>query len=114
MKRLIGPFKQILTFRGIPYKGASIASDWNPGSAPMGDLLVQAALVSAYEKLSTVETFAGITFRAARAPGLDDRGILGVGKIADFVAFEVRDYREILWHQGKLKPSMVWKEGKLM
>jgi imidazolonepropionase len=25
----------------------AIASDWNPGSAPMGDLLMQAAVMSA-------------------------------------------------------------------
>lgn len=92
----------------------AIASDWNPGSAPMGDLLVQAALIGAYEKLSTAETFAGITFRAVKALSLYDRGILDVGKTADFVAFGVGDYREILWHQGKLKPCMVWKEGKLI
>ncbi len=92
----------------------AIASDWNPGSAPMGDLLVQAALIGAYEKLSTAETFAGITFRAAKALGLSDRGTLESGKLADLIAFEVSDYREILWHQGKLKPCLVWKEGNLI
>jgi imidazolonepropionase len=55
--------------------GASlaIASDWNPGSAPMGNLLVQAAVLGAYEKLSITETLAGVTFRAAAALGLDDQ-----------------------------------------
>ena len=31
----------------------AIASDWNPGSAPMGDLLMQAAVMSAAEKITT-------------------------------------------------------------
>jgi len=90
----------------------AIASDWNPGSAPMGDLLAQAAIISAFEKLSTAETFAGITFRAAKALGLNDRGVLSSGNIADMIAFSTSDYREILWHQGKLKPSLVWKNGE--
>ena len=95
-------------------KGCSvaIASDWNPGSAPMGDLLTQAALISAFEKLSNAETFAGITFRAARALGLTDRGVLTPGMRADFVAFQISDYREILYHQGKLKPYRVWVAGE--
>lgn len=95
-------------------KGCSvaIASDWNPGSAPMGDLLTQAALISAFEKLSNAETFAGITLRAARALGLTDRGVLAPGMRADFVAFPISDYREILYHQGKLKPYRVWVAGE--
>ena len=48
----------------------AISTDWNPGSAPMGDLLVQAAIIGAYEKLSAAETLAGITFRAAAALNL--------------------------------------------
>lgn len=89
----------------------AIATDWNPGSAPMGDLLLQAAILGAAEKLTGAETFAGITFRAARALELHDRGVLAETKVADFVAFRCDDHREILYQQGKLKPSMVWKKG---
>ncbi|RNI21947.1 imidazolonepropionase [Rufibacter latericius] len=92
----------------------AIASDWNPGSAPMGDLLMQAALLGAAEKLTMAETFAGITYRAARALRLDDRGQLASGFLADMVAFPADSYQEILYHQGKLKPHMVWKRGKLI
>lgn len=89
----------------------AIASDWNPGSAPMGDLLTAATLLGAYEKLSISETFAGITFRGAHALGLKDRGIILPGLLADFQAFPVRDYREICYYQGQLKPKMIWKRG---
>jgi imidazolonepropionase len=57
----------------------AIASDWNPGSAPMGDLLMQASVMSAAEKLCAAEVFAGLTFRAASALKLHDRGILAPG-----------------------------------
>ena len=92
----------------------AIGSDWNPGSAPMGDLLVQTAILGIFEKMTMAESFAGITFRAAKALGLDDRGILKPGYLADFIGFPTRDYREILYHQGSLRPSMVWKKGKKM
>lgn len=90
----------------------AIATDWNPGSAPMGDLLMQAAVLGAAQKLTTAEVFAGITGRAARALALENRGQLAAGKKADFIAFQTDDYREILYHQGKLKPAIVWKNGK--
>ncbi|MGH1366852.1 MAG: imidazolonepropionase [Calditrichia bacterium] len=89
----------------------AIATDWNPGSAPMGDLLMQAAVLGAHEKLTTAETFAGITFRAAAALELSDRGSLAAGKLADIVVFPTDDHRDILYHQGKMKPVYIWKNG---
>src|SRR5690554_5772009 len=90
----------------------AIASDWNPGSAPMGDLLTQAAILGAYEKLSLAETLAGLTFRAAKALGLNDRGRLENGQLADLQAYPTTDYRDIFYNQGTLKPTRVWKKGK--
>ena len=89
----------------------AIASDYNPGSAPMGDLLTQAAILGTMEKLSNAEVLAGITLRAAVALGLEDRGTLEVGKTADILIFSTSNYQEILYQQGNLKPSMVWKNG---
>jgi imidazolonepropionase len=85
----------------------AIASDWNPGSAPMGDLLMQAAVMSAAEKLSTAEVFAGLTFRAAKALNLTDRGMMTGGMRADLQVYPVNDYREILYQQGRLKSQIL-------
>ena len=90
----------------------AIASDWNPGSAPQGNLLAQAAILGTFEKLSTAEVLAGISVRAAKALNLIDRGVLAENKIADLCAFPTSDFREILYHQGELKPRFVWKKGK--
>jgi len=90
----------------------AIGSDWNPGSAPMGDLLMQTAILGIFEKMTIAESLAGITFRAAAALGLTDRGILRIGLLADIIGFPTSDYREILYNQGSLKPSMVWKRGE--
>ncbi|MBB6325170.1 imidazolonepropionase [Algoriphagus iocasae] len=99
--------------RKILDQGGSLAigSDWNPGSAPMGDLLTQASILATFEKLSTAEVFAALTFRAASALGLEDRGKLRSGFLADFNLYPTSDYREILYNQGKLKPAQVWKRG---
>jgi len=94
--------------------GASlaIASDWNPGSAPMGNLMLQAAVLGMYEKLTMAETLAAITLRAASALRLNDRGVLKPRMLADFIAFPCSDYREILYNQGEMLPEIVWKRGK--
>lgn len=92
----------------------AIGSDWNPGSAPMGDLLLQTAILGIFEKMTMAESLAGITFRAAGALGLTDRGILKSGFLADLAGFPTSDYREILYHQGSLKPLAVWKRGKFV
>jgi len=99
--------------RKILDQGGSLAigSDWNPGSAPMGDLITQASILATFEKLSTAEVLSALTFRAAAALGLKDRGILKTGLLADFNLYSTADFREILYHQGKLKPAQVWKKG---
>ena len=102
--------------RKILDKGGAlaIASDWNPGSAPMGDLICQASILATFEKLTTAEVFAGITFRAAAALNLFDRGRLIAGNKADFILYPSTDYRDILYYQGSFRPSKVWKSGKLV
>lgn len=106
---------------GLPFAAArkmldagcilAMASDWNPGSAPHGDLLTGASFIATQQKLSIAETFASITFRAAKALGLNDRGRLCLGHVADMVAFPTDDYRDLVYHQGQMLPSAVFKRG---
>lgn len=89
----------------------AIASDWNPGSAPMGNLITQASILATYEKLTTAEVLAGMTFRSAFALGLEDRGKLENGLKADFVTFKTDNFQNILYHQGSLKAEHVYING---
>ncbi len=89
----------------------AIASDHNPGSAPMGNLLAQASILGTFEKLSNAEILAGITYRAAGALNLQDRGCLSKGKLADFSIFPTKNYQEITYHQGQLTPCAMIKNG---
>ena len=92
----------------------SIASDWNPGSAPMGDLLTQASILATFEKLSMAEILSAITFRAAKALKLTDRGILEKGMKADFISFPTSEFQNIIYYQGQMQPCNVWKNGNLI
>lgn len=82
----------------------AIASDWNPGSAPMGNLIAQAAVLGAAQRLTMAEVLAALTCRAAAALGIHTHGILKKGMQADFSVFRTNDYREVLYRQGALKP----------
>ncbi|HCN50788.1 MAG TPA: imidazolonepropionase [Chryseobacterium sp.] len=90
----------------------AIASDWNPGSAPMGNLITQASILATFQKLTTAEVLAGMTFRAAYALNLEDRGILETGKKADFVTFKTNNFQNVLYNQGSLKAEHVYIDGK--
>ncbi|MNG74827.1 Imidazolonepropionase [compost metagenome] len=94
--------------------GASlaIASDWNPGSAPIGQLLTSACILATMEKLSNAEVLSALTFRAAYALNLHDRGKLVKGMRADFSLFQTDNYQNITYYQGSMQPSAVWKNGK--
>lgn len=102
------PARKILDKNGI----LAIASDWNPGSAPMGNLITQASILATFEKLSTAEVLAGITFRSAFALGLEDRGKLEKGKKADFVTFKTDNFQNILYQQGSLIAANVFVDGE--
>ncbi len=91
----------------------AIASDWNPGSAPMGDLLTQAAILGASEKLSISETLAGITYRSARALRIN-AGKIEKGASARFNIFKTADYRNIFYRQGKLRPRYTVLENEFI
>ncbi len=82
----------------------AIATDWNPGSAPMGHLLTQASLIGASEKMSIAETLAAITYRSAYALRTS-AGAIRTGEKARFIVFETDDFRNIFYYQGQIQPS---------
>ncbi|OBS13893.1 imidazolonepropionase [Elizabethkingia miricola] len=102
------PARKILDAGGI----LAIATDWNPGSAPMGKLVTQASILATFQKLSTAEVLAGITFRSAYALGFEDRGVLSEGKRADMVCYKTDNYQNVLYRQGALEPCAVYIKGE--
>lgn len=110
----IGLGEPFAPVRKLLDRGAIVAigSDWNPGSAPMGDLLTQASIIATYQKLTTAEVLAGLTYRAAHALRLHDIGQIAPGFKADLQSYPTANYLDVLYSQGQLKPNLVWKNGK--
>ena len=71
---------------GVPM---AVATDLNPGTSPLGSLTTAMNLACTLFGLSPAEALAGATRQGARALGLDDRGVLAVGRRADLCLWNV-------------------------
>ncbi len=91
----------------------AIASDWNPGSAPMGDLMLQASVMGMACRLNSAELWAGMTVRAAKALGLTGVGQIEMGYRADLLIYDCEQWQDILYQQGQLKPKWVIVNGNV-
>jgi imidazolonepropionase len=90
----------------------AIASDWNPGSAPMGDLMLQASVMGMACRLNSAEIWASMTTRAAKALGIDHLvGKIDIGYQADLLVYDCEQWQDILYQQGQLKPKMIIVRG---
>ena len=78
----------------------AVATDWNPGSSPMGSLLLAMNMSCTLFGLTPVEALAGTTRNAARALGLKDCGIIAPGKRADLAIWDVVEPAELSYRFG--------------
>jgi imidazolonepropionase len=78
----------------------AIASNCNPGSSPALSLLLMLSMACTLFRLTPEEALAGVTRNAAKALGLDDRGVLSPGKRADLVLWEVAHPAELSYWIG--------------
>lgn len=86
-----------LRMAGVPI---AISTDCNPGSSPCTSLLLMLNMACTLFRLTPEEALAGVTRNAARALGLNDRGVLAVGKRADFVLWDVASPAELSYAFG--------------
>jgi imidazolonepropionase len=93
----------------------AIASDCNPGSAPGTSLLLALSMATRLFGLTAEEALAGVTRHAARALGEQaTRGVLAAGKIADFVAWDVRSVEELSYWIGFNPRRCVVRAGRIV
>jgi imidazolonepropionase len=85
---------------GVPM---AVATDLNPGTAPVQSLRLAMAMACTHFRLTPEEALRGATVHGARALGLDDRGRLAVGLRADFVVWNIGHPAELCyWLGGEL------------
>ncbi len=94
---------------GVPI---ALATDCNPGSSPLTSLLTTMNMGCVLFGLTPVEALAGVTRNAAAALGLgDERGTLEVGKVADFVIWDIEEPAELTYRIGFNPCVEVIREG---
>lgn len=81
----------------------AVATDCNPGTAPLLSLRQAMSLACTHFRLTPEEALRGATVHAARALGLHDRGALRPGLRADLVHWRIRRPAELCyWLGGEL------------
>jgi len=92
----------------------ALATDFNPGSAPILSLPLVMALACRYQRLTPAEALNAVTLNAAHAVDLGDRlGSLEAGKQADVLIVNAPDYRHLVYWLGANLVEGVIKRGKL-
>ena len=99
---------------GVPL---AVATDFNPGSSPVRDLLTCATLACITMGLTVEEALLGITKNAALALGLPKRGWLGEGASADVALFELPPGEQgaaaLIQYMGSHQARAVIRNGQL-
>src|SRR5690606_26412605 len=94
------PPLDVLREHGVPM---AVATDCNPGTAPLLSLRQAMQLACTHFRLTPEEALRGATTHAAHALGLPDRGVLRVGARADFVHWRIGQPAELgYWLGGRL------------
>src|SRR3546814_6570290 len=88
------PPLDLLRAHGVPM---AVATDCNPGTSPLMSLRQAMQLACTHFRLTPEEALRGATVHAARALGLQDRGVLGVGMRADFAHWRVAHPAELFY-----------------
>ena len=95
--------------------GVAIASDYNPGSTPSGDMKFALSLACIKMRLMPAEALNAVTLNSAYAMGLSrDYGSIAVGKVANFFITEPIpsiDYIPYAYTQPMIKH--IYLQGKL-
>ena len=92
----------------------AIATDSNPGTSPVLSLRLMMNMACTLFALTPEEALAGATIHAAKALGLaETHGVLSIGKVADFVCWNVQSPGELsYWIGGDLLKTRV-KAGEI-
>lgn len=91
----------------------AVATDLNPGSSPMASILTAMNMACVLFGMTPQEVLAGVTYNAAKALGLSNKGTLQVGMDADLCLWNIKHPSEVAYGVQLQKPSKVWVAGAL-
>jgi len=101
---------EMLRRYGVPM---AVSTDCNPGTSPVGSLLLMLNMACTFFQLTPEEALAGATRNAARALGLEGRiGTLESGKDADFVMWDILEPAELAYHMAFNPCRSVIRQGQ--
>jgi imidazolonepropionase len=90
-----------------------LATDFNPGSSPTPSMPMVLSLACTQMKMSPSEAITASTINAAYSLRRGNKiGSLEPGKLANFVIFDCRDYRELAYWFGFPMTNAVYIKGR--
>ena len=89
----------------------AVSTDHNPGTSPVLSILAAMNMGCVLFGLSPEEALRGATVNAARALGLDDRGLIEPGMLADLAVWDVQSPAELSYALGHNPCRRVYKAG---
>jgi imidazolonepropionase len=105
------PARQMIA-AGLP---VALATDFNPGTCMTQSMPLMMTLGCIYLKMSPEEVWLASTLHAAQAVARQHQiGSLQIGRQADFVIWDIPNYRYLPYHFGVNLVYQVYKKGKLI
>lgn len=90
----------------------AIATDLNPGSSPIASLLTVMNMACVLFSLTPEEVLAGVTKHAAKALGINRKGMIATGFDADLCLWDIDHPAELAYGINQVRPVNVWLGGK--
>jgi imidazolonepropionase len=94
---------------GVPI---AVATDLNPGSSPIASLLTAMNMASILFGLTPEEALKGATVNAAKALGLNKKGLIDLGMHADLCLWNIEHPSELVYGINQNRPTAKWIGGK--
>jgi imidazolonepropionase len=108
LRETVKPPVAALRAHGVPI---ALATDCNPGTSPVTTLPTALNMACVLFGLTPEEAVAGVTRNAARALGLEDRGVLRTGTRCDLALWDVASPAELSYWLGTSRCAGVVVNG---